>query len=85
MDYLLNNTFVLGFIGAFVVVLNLIINGLPSKRWVGNYVKRTSVWVLNLIINGLPSKLDGLIQKPMIKIIVLNLIINGLPSKHYVN
>ena len=38
-------------------VLNLIINGLPSKlRNVYNGVRNVGSEVLNLIINGLPSK-----------------------------
>ena len=55
MDYLLNGE---GNEQGFelVDVLNLIINGLPSKRrvwYIGTYV---TYKVLNLIINGLPSK-----------------------------
>ena len=37
-------------------VLNLIINGLPSKHKDINYIPRMEFNVLNLIINGLPSK-----------------------------
>ena len=42
-------------------VLNLIINGLPSKQtlWNSNKVPK-HLEVLNLIINGLPSKHYGL-------------------------
>ena len=41
-------------------VLNLIINGLPSKLEICNNNKKTydRIKVLNLIINGLPSKLS---------------------------
>ena len=83
MDYLLNleNKIILRL--KFInVVLNLIINGLPSKlkTILINYML-FSLSVLNLIINGLPSKqnltlLEGDNDSP-----VLNLIINGLPSK----
>ena len=38
-------------------VLNLIINGLPSKHLVPLYYTQYYSKVLNLIINGLPSKL----------------------------
>ena len=38
-------------------VLNLIINGLPSKHKYETCVFRKIKVVLNLIINGLPSKL----------------------------
>ena len=39
-----------------MVVLNLIINGLPSKHETGKTLKVARYVVLNLIINGLPSK-----------------------------
>ena len=39
-----------------LAVLNLIINGLPSKLGAGCYYVYKGVKVLNLIINGLPSK-----------------------------
>ena len=58
MDYLLNNTRELSMEELYSMVLNLIINGLPSKLCTGFsifYVKLI-VQVLNLIINGLPSK-----------------------------
>ena len=55
MDYLLNETLKDDLYWYFSV-LNLIINGLPSKPPVGtNWELRLKV--LNLIINGLPSKL----------------------------
>ena len=65
-----------------LVVLNLIINGLPSKQPV-HLVPVIPTIVLNLIINGLPSKRihsDIFITEGLI---VLNLIINGLPSKRF--
>ena len=39
-------------------VLNLIINGLPSKQNIEFRKDAISKMVLNLIINGLPSKLQ---------------------------
>ena len=55
MDYLLNNTLLALWI-FLVSVLNLIINGLPSKpKYIANS-KSDFYRVLNLIINGLPSK-----------------------------
>ena len=61
-------------------VLNLIINGLPSK--LSNRVMEKHIMgVLNLIINGLPSKLHQLLSQCFEYMFVLNLIINGLPSK----
>ena len=63
-------------------VLNLIINGLPSKLEVLKYRLEFDKAVLNLIINGLPSKRFCKTNKKRTKAIrVLNLIINGLPSK----
>ena len=41
----------------FVIVLNLIINGLPSKPRLKGLAMSYGLKVLNLIINGLPSKL----------------------------
>ena len=38
-------------------VLNLIINGLPSKLYWVSLLLKSWIYVLNLIINGLPSKL----------------------------
>ena len=38
-------------------VLNLIINGLPSKQLNKKEIEMKNFKVLNLIINGLPSKL----------------------------
>ena len=63
------------------MVLNLIINGLPSKlRWYDR--KRNRIGgVLNLIINGLPSKHAVRVALEKSGFLVLNLIINGLPSK----
>ena len=64
-------------------VLNLIINGLPSKLCSGGgIVGKWKYTVLNLIINGLPSKLKEYKSSVLIVCKVLNLIINGLPSKH---
>ena len=55
MDYLLNiGTITIACVDDNVV-LNLIINGLPSKLNLSN-INWTSFVVLNLIINGLPSK-----------------------------
>ena len=56
MDYLLNLEVYL-LLQLVSIVLNLIINGLPSKHKAKDLVKDKSVSVLNLIINGLPSKL----------------------------
>ena len=54
MDYLLNAGMYMD--DTFIeIVLNLIINGLPSKLY-EFLVKVEAVGVLNLIINGLPSK-----------------------------
>ena len=63
-------------------VLNLIINGLPSKRN-PTYSQKEAIriQVLNLIINGLPSKQITNELSASFDFIVLNLIINGLPSK----
>ena len=60
MDYLLNKGLAISYgLKTIVGVLNLIINGLPSKlKMFKNYVTVVErVEVLNLIINGLPSKL----------------------------
>ena len=58
MDYLLN-CYLLKFKSLYRnrEVLNLIINGLPSKPTKYLFVI-LALGVLNLIINGLPSKLD---------------------------
>ena len=62
-------------------VLNLIINGLPSKLMTDSSFF-SSGRVLNLIINGLPSKLYTDARWTIFDVFpVLNLIINGLPSK----
>ena len=65
-------------------VLNLIINGLPSKleEKYQHYINDEEYDVLNLIINGLPSKLNRQQFNKFYFRLVLNLIINGLPSKH---
>ena len=59
MDYLLNyKSRLISFSDNTDFVLNLIINGLPSKQKLKIYVTTINLWeVLNLIINGLPSKL----------------------------
>ena len=58
MDYLLNNIFpALLNVSGISNVLNLIINGLPSKQKEMLNVVKGKIEVLNLIINGLPSKL----------------------------
>ena len=62
------------------IVLNLIINGIPSihKKDIG--CKKVE-GVLNLIINGIPSiPLRGTIENLDVLSVVLNLIINGIPS-----
>ena len=66
------------------MVLNLIINGLPSILKAKKMEDLLKDVVLNLIINGLPSihKRQYLF---LIYQIVLNLIINGLPSIHYIH
>ena len=82
MDYLLNWKN-LGEKENCFLVLNLIINGLPSKLSSHeSWYKISFMWVLNLIINGLPSKQILGIHCSGFQGIVLNLIINGLPSKH---
>ena len=63
----------------FHVVLNLIINGLPSIHN-QNYYLAKGAKVLNLIINGLPSILKNYNRNLDVLKNVLNLIINGLPS-----
>ena len=54
MDYLLNDNEYID-VSILDSVLNLIINGLPSKRKLDSRYERL-LCVLNLIINGLPSK-----------------------------
>ena len=57
MDYLLNIVYNAYYEDTFAQVLNLIINGLPSKlHHYKNWCLHLFL-VLNLIINGLPSKL----------------------------
>ena len=55
MDYLLNKENKENWI-INLVVLNLIINGLPSKHKFVYFEGVSESRVLNLIINGLPSK-----------------------------
>ena len=62
-----------------LIVLNLIINGLPSILSLPICLSLIRQLVLNLIINGLPSILQVGTVTDVIKQ-VLNLIINGLPS-----
>ena len=57
MDYLLNLSNKKIQVYLFNV-LNLIINGLPSKREAISEGNKEGFEVLNLIINGLPSKLN---------------------------
>ena len=81
MDYLQYSNFgKLEKINTVVMVLNLIINGLPSIQGQDNEDLSPECNVLNLIINGLPSILKKLIRWLQLLLIVLNLIINGLPS-----
>ena len=56
MDYLLNHERENNPVGVYTV-LNLIINGLPSKLKDFRKMHNPITYVLNLIINGLPSKL----------------------------
>ena len=56
MDYLLNQCY-LQMLEVYLLVLNLIINGLPSKQITNELSASFDFIVLNLIINGLPSKL----------------------------
>ena len=58
MDYLLNTNSELAKKYNYDRVLNLIINGLPSKLKDGEFQVVAVGLVLNLIINGLPSKLS---------------------------
>ena len=84
MDYLLNFYNSQLKPDTLAKVLNLIINGLPSKqlkRKLSQAKKDTTV--LNLIINGLPSKPHHHKKFQHLPLLVLNLIINGLPSKLY--
>ena len=55
MDYLLNKGEI-KWKEYLWTVLNLIINGLPSKLKKASTYSEEQVLVLNLIINGLPSK-----------------------------
>ena len=56
MDYLLNHELTTAMHHLSLDVLNLIINGLPSKLKDTFNLVNPSGYVLNLIINGLPSK-----------------------------
>ena len=56
MDYLLNKKLREIADDFGYVVLNLIINGLPSKLKGFAFDEENEIVVLNLIINGLPSK-----------------------------
>ena len=80
MDYL-QYEFQILFVLLKRVVLNLIINGLPSI-WKSINLRKIEGLVLNLIINGLPSILLSGVQSECKNetVLVLNLIINGLPS-----
>ena len=60
MDYLLNIIGILYLVRVARNVLNLIINGLPSKLYLMRMKSVRLITVLNLIINGLPSKLKYL-------------------------
>ena len=61
------------------LVLNLIINGIPSIPESYSQVAEEVEDVLNLIINGIPSIPPGSIVRTG-AFAVLNLIINGIPS-----
>ena len=60
------------------LVLNLVINGMPSILNMSITPVRGDD-VLNLVINGMPSILDKTINC-LNSFIVLNLVINGMPS-----
>ena len=62
------------------LVLNLIINGIPSILSVIVEFKNGLREVLNLIINGIPSIHGVLVWALGLITLVLNLIINGIPS-----
>ena len=49
------NTLIFDLLIIFFLVLNLIINGLPSIQQIGTALEIPFEVVLNLIINGLPS------------------------------
>ena len=80
MDYLQYFNKLIAFLSSSIsLVLNLIINGLPSILY-KNPITVSVHRVLNLIINGLPS-IPPLSWAPKyLPSLVLNLIINGLPS-----
>ena len=82
MDYLQYYREVLFFVDSVSIVLNLIINGLPSIREKKENNEDYKLFVvLNLIINGLPSIQTTSDGSDIIYVSsVLNLIINGLPS-----
>ena len=62
------------------LVLNLIINGIPSIQNEMATLKLFMANVLNLIINGIPSILELVLACLGVFHCVLNLIINGIPS-----
>ena len=81
MDYLLNFTKIL-YLNLCWWILNLIINGLPSKLNSSSSIPCIALYILNLIINGLPSKQKlADVFRAEVDSTILNLIINGLPSK----
>ena len=62
------------------LVLNLVINGMPSILANNNITSNCSLEVLNLVINGMPSiqnRIKELLENAKH---VLNLVINGMPS-----
>ena len=71
MDYLLNSTPIPEWLLKPRWVLNLIINGLPSKLKRLLTWKKTECYVLNLIINGLPSKLPKYLFRHLLPIYLL--------------
>ena len=61
------------------IVLNLVINGIPSIHSKKESAKN-GYMVLNLVINGIPSILmESVLSKDNVNE-VLNLVINGIPS-----
>ena len=75
---------------SYSIVLNLVINGMPSipTELSALYL---AIGVLNLVINGMPSILWSYVLLPTYTTLqVLNLVINGMPSirqmtSHYVS
>ena len=82
MEYLQYATKLANELEPFGIVLNLIINGIPSILREASGKEPLKV-VLNLIINGIPSIQKTKIDKGSVDTKVLNLIINGIPSIHY--